>query len=145
MQNYTKVDVSKLPAALRPVYLHRLAYVQAIAQLGKNKRVRAFALKFMGLSQSDLAGKFDLLYKKVNGSAEFKALTQKDFIETLKALKLSIALISKMPTGGTWKAEATKLLSPDRVDDDVASQRLLKAFNLIHKNVSQLQRKSVNS
>lgn len=144
-QRFLKIDAKKLPAALKPVHLHRLAYVQAIALLGKNKRIRAFALKFMGLKESDLSGKFELLYKKIQGSAEFKALTAKDFQEALQAIKGSIALIAKMPSGGAWKAEAAKLLKPDRVDDDVASQRLSKAFSLIHSNVAQLQRKKVTS
>lgn len=144
-KKFLKVDVAKLPAALKPVYLHRLAYVQAIAQLGKNERIKAFAIKFMGITESDLAGKFDLLYKKVNGSAEFKALTQNDFKDALKALKGSISLLSKLPAGGTWKAEATTLLKPDRVDDDVASGRLAKAFKLMENNTKKLQRRKVTA
>lgn len=144
-EEFLKIDIKKLPTALKPVYLHRLAYVQAIAQLGKNKRLKAFALKNMGLTESDLGGKFDLLFNKVKGSTEYKALTRADYEDAKKALKGSITLLSRIPSGGAWKVEAAKILKPDRVDDEVAHQRLLKAFKLIYSNVSQLQRKSVTS
>ena len=88
---------------------------------------------------------FEKLYKKVKGSAEFKALTVTDFNRTVLVLKGSISLLKKIPSGGVWAAKAAKLLKPDRVDDQIASGRLRKGFELILKNVSKLQRRKATS
>jgi len=137
-KRFLAIDFKKLPKDLVPVYLHRLAYVQAIARLGKNEKIRAFAIKFMGISADDLGGKFDLLYAKVKDSNEFKALKPNDFKEAQEALKSSLDILAKIPSGGAWKAGAAEILKPDNVDDDVAASRLKDGFILIQNNITKL-------
>ncbi len=137
-KRFLEIKFEKLPKDLLSVYRHRLAYVHAIAQLGKNEKIRAFATKFMGISADDLGGKFELLYAKVKGSNEFKALKSSDFKDATKALEGSMDYLSNIPSGGDWKVKAAEILKPDNVDDDVAAPRLKSAFALILRNIKRL-------
>jgi len=142
---FNAIRKDKLPACLRNVLAHRIAYLELITGLGANKKLMALIDKFQPTAFK--AGLFAKDTRTIQASREYKELDAHDFEQADKTVKSVFVRLKALNTQkADWGKEAEQYLrakgnkvQDPRVDDQSASLNLEKGLQIVMENFRNLQ------